>query len=95
MPTNQPATPPSTPPATAPVAAPVAASVPVSSASLPAAGGVVSNGGYCSPAPAPVYYYAAPVYYQPAPVYYTPYPAVVAAPTIWIGGSWGGHRRHW
>lgn len=39
--------------------------------------------------------YSQPVYYQPAPVYYTPYPAVVAAPTIWIGGSWGGHRRHW
>ncbi len=36
-----------------------------------------------------------PVYYEPAPVYYSPYPAVVAAPTIWIGGSWGHHRRHW
>lgn len=36
-----------------------------------------------------------PVYYQPVPVYYQPYPAVVAAPTIWIGGGWGYHRRHW
>ena len=46
-------------------------------------------------APQTVYYEdRRPVYYTPAPVYYSPYPAVVAAPTIWIGGSWG-HRRHW
>jgi uncharacterized protein YcfJ len=37
-----------------------------------------------------------PVYYQPVPVYYQPYPAVVASPTIWIGGSWGyHHHRRW
>lgn len=39
--------------------------------------------------------YPQTVYYQPAPVYYTPYPAVVASPTIWVGGSWGVRRRHW
>jgi uncharacterized protein YcfJ len=48
-------------------------------------------------APQTVYYEdRRPVYYEPAPVYYSPYPAVVAAPTIWIGGSWGyRHHRRW
>lgn len=36
----------------------------------------------------------ATVYSEPAPVYYAPYPAVVAAPIIWIGGSWG-YRHHY
>jgi uncharacterized protein YcfJ len=35
----------------------------------------------------------APVYYAPAPVLVAPYPYFYAPPTLWIGGTWGGHRR--
>jgi hypothetical protein len=33
------------------------------------------------------------VYYAPAPVLVAPYPYFYAPPTLWIGGTWGGHRR--
>jgi uncharacterized protein YcfJ len=43
---------------------------------------------YAAPYP---YYVAAPGYYAPPPAYYGyPYPAA----TVWIGGTWHGHR-HW
>lgn len=76
--------------------------------SLPAAGVVVSNGGYYAPAPAPVYYEPAPVYYQPAPVvryapapryverdvYYAPAPRVVYAPS-YRERRWEGRDDRW